>query len=333
MTQPQGQEDQSAFNKRSDNAAQALKQAMGLPNAQVEVDANGRPPAPPPPKDSYAALAAAQYRDEAVAAQARLHQAEQAAQQPDQDTTPPTPREQLTNDISDKAAERISDLVSKLRDKDQQFQQLQTQHTQTAAQIDEMKQIVENLRREREELRRTSLESLDPEERARILGQLELQDAMQRAQEQILSELRPRLERIDQHELAREYDALARDFPGVFDARVHPELITQFRKGNPNCSVRLAFQAVLSPDELHRLGGGARPANPVPPSIAPTHTGIPKSVPTQHVSHPHRSDPDAEIAEEAQAAYKLLRSRDSADQKQGMRAVDAMLNKRLFRDR
>ena len=137
----------------------------------------------------------------------------------------------------------------------------------------------------------------------------------------------PRLARIDEHSLAREYESVAALYPGGFDPRVHPELIKQFRAQNPNCSVELAFRAVATDDELGV--GRARAANPVPPSIAPSHSGIPKSVPTQQVSHPH-STPDDEIALEAASAFKLMRSKDPADHKAGMRGIDANLAKRLF---
>lgn len=296
---------------------------MGLPEAQVQVDANGRPPAPPPPEGSYAA----QIRDEVIAAQARLQQAEPASQPPVPSDPPPTPREQLTNDISDKAAERISELVARLREREQEFQQLQTIHKQSSEKLAELERLAEQLRSEREQLRKAQLDSMDPEERARLLGQMQLQEALQQAEQRLLQELQPRLERIDRHELAREYDALAQKYQGGFNPKVHPQLIEQFRAANPNCSVELAFRAVASDEELGV--GRARNASPVPPSLAPSHSGIPKSIPTQEVSHP-RSTPESEIAEEAAQAFKLLRSKDHQDNKVGMRAIEANLAKRLF---
>lgn len=318
----QGQPEASSFNQRSDNAASLLKQAMDLPPAQVEVDENGRPPAPPPPEGSYVRQA----HDEAVAAQARIQQAEQAPSQPTE-PIPPSPREQLTNDVSDKAADRIKDLVDKLRDKDQAHQQLQANFQQSAAELAELKQLAGQLRSEREQLRQAQLETLDPEERARILGQIELQEAMQAAEQRILSQLQPKLEKIDRHEVAREYETLASKYPGGFDPTVHPTLIDQFREKNPNCSIELAFRAVASNEELG-VGSG-RNANPVPPSLAPSHSGVPKSVNLQQVSQPNNGPVD-EIAEESAAAYKLMRSKDHNDNKAGIRAIDSLISKRLF---
>lgn len=295
---------------------------MGLPQAQVEVDENGRPPAPPPPDGSYAAVA----HDEAVAAQARIQQAEQAQPPAIPIPTEPQPQEPQAPITSDKASERITDLVSKLRNKDQEFQQLQSQQTQSAGQIAEMKQLVETLRSEREQLKQAALDTLDPEERARIIGQMELKNAVQQAQDTLLAQLQPRLARIDEHDLAREYESLSLKYPG-FNARVHPELIQQFRSQNPACSAELAFRAVASNEELGV--SGARPANPVPPSLAPNQAGIPRSVP-QQASQQSQTTPEQEIAQEADAAYALLRSKDSKDNKAGMRAVDAMLGKRIF---
>jgi uncharacterized protein YdcH (DUF465 family) len=295
---------------------------MGLPQAQVEVDANGRPPAPPPPEGSYADMA----RQEVISAQEQLQQAVPAPPPPVVAPTEPQQLEQQTNEPSEKASDRISDLVSKLRTKDQEFQQLQAQHTQTAGQIAEMKQLVESLRSEREQLKQAALESLDPEERARVIGQMELQNAVQQAQEKLLSTLQPRLAKIDEHELAREFESLSLKYPG-FNPQVHPELIQHVRSQNPALSVELAFRAVASNDELGV--SSARSANPVPPSLAPNQTGVPRSVPSQAAPQ-NSSTPEQEIQDESAAAYKLLRSKDSADQKAGMRAVDAVLGKRIF---
>lgn len=322
MNENPGQIDQSAFNKRSDSAASLLKQSMGLPEAQVEVDANGRLPAPPPPDGSYAALA----REEVNAAQVAAQQAEQAGRPPIDAPAEPQLQEPQTTEPSEKASERISDLVTKLRDKDQQFQQLQTQQTQSAEEIAQMKQLVETLRLEREQLKQAALDTLDPEERQKVIGQMELQNTIQQAQDKILSAIQPRLARIDEHELAREFETLSLKYPG-FNAKVHPELIQHVRNQNPALSVELAFRAVASNEELGV--GSTRPANPVPPSIAPNQTGIPRSVP-QQVTPQTDSTPESEVAQEAADAYKLLRSKDSQDNKAGMKAVDAMLSKRIF---
>lgn len=318
----QGQIDQSAFNKRSDSAAELLKQSMGLPQAQVEVDANGRPPAPPPPAGSYAATA----REEVIAAQERATQVQQAAQPPIVEPAEPTLQAPQTPEPSEKASERISDLVTKLRDKDQAVQQLQAQQTQSAEQIAEMKQLVESLRLERETLRTAALDTLDPEERQKVIGQMELQTAIQQTQDKILASIQPKLARIDEHELARDYESLSQKYPG-FDPTVHPELIQHVRTQNPALSVEMAFRAAASNDELGV--SGASPANPVPPSLAPNQTGIPRSVP-QPASQQSGSTPESEVAQEAADAYKLLRSKDSQDNKAGMKALDAMLGKRLF---
>lgn len=296
---------------------------MGLPQAQVEVDANGRPPAPPPPEGSYAATAL----NEAVAAQTQVQAGAAQVSQP----APVTPMVEpltaapVTPEPSAKATERISDLVTKLRDKDQQYQQLQAQQTQSAEQIAELRQQAESFRLEREQLRTAALDTLDPEERQKVIGQMELQTAIQQTQDKILAEIQPKLARIDEHELAREYEGLSQKYPG-FNPTIHPELIQHVRSQNPALSVELAFRAVASNDELGV--SGASPANPVPPSLAPNQTGIPRSVP-QPASQ-QQSTPESEVAQEAAEAYKLLRSTASQDQKAGMRALDTMLGKRIF---
>jgi len=319
----QGNEQGSAFNQRSDNAAEQLKAAMGLQESKVVVDAQGNPPAPPPPEGSYAKA----NFDEAQAAAARIYQAEQAQQVQPPVSDQPTPREQFTPEISDKAAERIQDLVTKLRDKDQEFQQLQASQSQSDGRIAELTQAAEQLRAQHEAILAQRLEELSPEERAAVIGNQQIAQAVQDAENRLLARLQPRLDRLDEHTLAGEYEALASKYPDGFDVRVHPDLIKQFRENNPRCSVELAFRAVATDEELGV--GRARPANPIPPSLAPSHTGIPKSVPTQQVSHP-QTTPDQEIRQEAARAYELLRSKDSQDQKAGMRAVDANLHNRLF---
>lgn len=311
------------FNERSDNAASQLKQAMGLPESKVTVDANGNPPAQPPGEGTYARAA----HDEVVAAQARINQAEQAQQAQPPVPDQPTPREQFTPELSEKAEARIKDLVDKLRDKDQAFQQLQASNSQSEAQIAELRGVAEQLQANQAELMAAQLENLSPEERAQVVGNAQVNQAVQAAEQRILSQLQPALATIGEQTLAREYEAVAAKFPDGFDPRVHPELISHFRSQNPNCSVELAFKAVASLDELGV--GSARPANPIPPSLAPSHSGIPKSVPTQQVSHPH-ADPNAEVAEEASRAYALMRSNNHNDHKAGMKAIEANLKARLF---
>ncbi|MEE8518712.1 MAG: hypothetical protein V3S98_06270 [Dehalococcoidia bacterium] len=321
----QGNEQGSAFNQRSDSAAAQLKQAMGLPESQVTVDAQGNPPAPPPPEGSYARSG----YDEAQAAATRISQAEQAQQVQPPVPDQPTPREQFTPEISDKAAERIQDLVNKLREKDQAFQLLQASQSNADSKITELTQAAEQLRAQHEAVLAQRLEELSPEDRAAVIGNQQIAQAVQDAETRLLQRLQPRLDRLDEQTVARDYEGLAGKYPGGFNPRVHPDLIKQFRDRNPNCSVELAFRAVATDEELGV--GRASPANPIPPSLAPSHTGIPKSVPTQRVSHP-QSTPDQEIREEAAQAFNLLRSKDSADQKAGMRALDANLHNRLFGD-
>lgn len=323
MTNQETQQRASDFTQRSDSAATRLKEAMGLPQKQVQVDANGRPPAPPPPENSYARMA----YDEAVAAQARITQAEQAKQPVPEQEPIPEPRDYPAQNVSDKAAERIQELVAKLREKDQTLQQLQASHSQSEAQIAELRQAAEQLRAQQEELLAKRLEELTPEERAAVIGQQQVQEAITAAEQRILQRIAPRLERLDEQALASEYEKLAARYPKGFDPRVHPELIAEFRKSNPRCSVEMAFRAVATDEELS--AGRASSAPPVPPSLAPNHSGIPKSVHLQQVSQP-ASDPAAEIAEEAAAAYKLMRSGDPNERTAGMRAIQDNLAKRLF---
>lgn len=319
-------QEQNSFTQRSDNAAAQLKAAMNLPESKVTVDANGQPPAPPPPDGSYAR---ANY-DEAVAAQARIQQAEaeaEARQLPaDGPRVAETPRELTEDQLSDKASERIQDLVSKLREKDQAVQQLQASNQQSETQIAELKQMAEQLKQQHDQFMAKQLEDLDPEERARILGDLHVQQAVQAAEQRIMQQLQPALSSIGETVLAREYEAVAAKYPQGFDPRVHPELIKQFREMNPNCSVELAFRAVATNEELGL--GENRAAPRVPPTLAPTHTGVPKSVPTQHVSQP--SNPAEEVAQEAQQAFALLRDPAAVSQRTGMRALDNVIAKRLF---
>lgn len=320
---------QSAFNQRSDRAGLVLKQELAkklgieLPSTQVEVGPDGKPPPPLPPEGSYARNAyEAQMAEQAQQAQQPQPAPEpepQAQQPPPQPEPPQQPQEPQ---ISENAQSRIRELVAQLKAKDSEVENLRQAQEASQQTLAEMQASQKAMEAQYQSVVDQHLEALDPETRAMVIADSRIQEAVQRSNQQLLQAIAPRLEKFEQSQRNQEMSALGNTYPG-FDPTVHPQYIEAFMEKNPNCSVEQAFRAIARPEEL---AAQANTASPVPPSIPPgSGPSTPRYVPTQE-----QSDPDQELADEAALARELRRSSDPAERKLGLKAFDANLRKRLF---
>ena len=334
MTQFEGQPtDQSAFNQRADNAALSLKDQLGreisartgqqvvLPPSPVAVGQDGNPVGQLPPEGSYA-------RQQIEAQQAQVLQQQQAQQAqlaydpapaPTQGQPAPPPPHEPPEQISGRAQERITSLVSQLRTKDQEFQQLQQTQNQQFSTMEELQAKLTAQERMMQTMLEQNMEHLDPETRSQVMNDARIRQAVAASEQRMLQTLRPQLEVLHRHNLQSEKHGLSGTYRG-YDPMTHDALIDEFRKRNPNCSVEQAFRAVATPGELSV--GGSQPANVPPPSMAP---GNGSTAPRYIPSPTQQLDPVAQIRADAERASQLARSLDPADQK----AATAVWNKNI----
>lgn len=333
---------QSGFNARADRAAQALRKNLkqrfpeaDIPESRtVEVDANGRPPAPLPPEGSYARQAIEQQRRQAVQRpdpQAALEgdddiqmqrQDPQATLTSDQGIQPAEAQTQSSEQqqLSPNAQRRISQLTEDLRRKDQELQQLLADGKKNKESMSELEQKMNALLQQHQSLLQTNLDNMDPDTRTQILMDGRLQEAIAQSEQRVLQQLLPRFEKLDRQSADAEMRRLSTIYPG-FSVDVHGPLIEQFRRGNPRCTVEQAFRAVAEPEEL-QLAPQVR-ASAVPPVVQPGNGRLAR----QH--NVQQSNPEQELIEESQQLKKLMRSTDPDDKRIRDRFVHEHLAKRL----
>ena len=331
MTKP-GEKPPSQFDARADNAALALRanlkgKGREMPDrAPVQVDANGKPPAPLPPQGSYArqALELEQRRQQAAQGQANGHppqRAEDLAQDPAPEDQPPQPDAQPT---SPRAEQRIQELVGQLRQKDAELAEaisMGKKATETATQF---QQRLTALETEHQTMIQQNLDHLDPATRAEVLADARFSKRMDEMEQRIMGRLQPTLSHLTQTAVQQEMSALSQKYPG-FNYHVHAPLIEQFRASNPRCSIEQAFRAVAEPEELGTRS--ASRAQVVPPIVPPGNgdLGTARFTP-QRRNEPR---PEDELVEESRRIAELRRSTDPAKQKEGMQLLDAHLKRRL----
>jgi hypothetical protein len=340
MTDLQGQPQQSAFNQRSDTAALALKgqlsqqlsamtgQRVDLPPTPVQVNEHGQPVGSEqiPPEGSYARQAWEQQRA-ARAQQEALAQHQRATYPQGQPQGPEAaqldqPQEQHEQ-VSQRTQERISSLVSQLRQKDQDYATLQQQLQQRDATASELQAQYQASQNQLHSIMQEHLEHLDPDTRAQVLADARIKQAVALSEQRILHAVAPRLDALQVRNDQLEKVSLSGHYQG-YDPGVHDHLIDEFRRQNPNCSIEQAFRAVATPEELRV--GGARPANPPPPMVPPGNgAATPRYLPQQN-SQP---DPVEQMRMDAAEAARLARSLDPADQKRAQALFDKNLRDRL----
>lgn len=167
------------------------------------------------------------------------------------------------------------------------------------------------------------MENLDPETRAQVLMDARLRQAVAQSEQRVLQALQPQLRALMTRNEQQEKVGLGHRYTG-YNPVDHDHLIDEFRRHNPNCSIEQAFRAVATPEELSV--GGARPANPPPPTVPPGNgAATPRYLPQQHA----QPDPVEQMRQDAAEAARLARSLDPEDQKKSMALFDKNLRERL----
>jgi exonuclease VII small subunit len=340
MTKP-GDQTPSHFDARADKAAQALRQSVNrqisrIPgrepiaeSAPVEVDANGKPPAPLPPQGSYArqALELAQRNAAAGQLPAPGQPPQRAEDMPDPAAPPLNPPPPpAAEPPSPRAEARIQELVTQLREKDRELQTalaMGKQATETASQFQAR---LTQLEQQHQQMLQQNLDSLDPETRASVLADARLSQRLDEFKRDLLGQIAPRLQRLDQSDAQRELHALASKYPG-YNHQLHAPLIAQFRESNPRCSIEQAFRAVAEPEELVPRQGAR--ATAVPPFVPPGNGDLGAARYAPQVQRSSQAAQEDELVEESRRIKELRASTDPAKQKEGMRLLDAHLKRRL----
>lgn len=292
--------------------------------APVEVDERGQPPAPLPPQGSYARQHIEMQRRQAAAAQAGGQQSQRAEDLQDPAPTDEAPQP-AAETPSPRAEQRIQELVTQLRAKDQELQtamEMGRRATETASQFQNR---LNQLEQQHQQMLQSNLDNLDPDTRAQVLMDARLQQRVDELEQRIVGRIQPKLQHLEAQTAQQEMHALSQRYPG-FDYQTHAPLIDQFRANNPRCSIEQAFRAIAEPGEL-QMRPAVR-AQAVPPIVPPGNgdRGAPRYAPNVNRQQPSQED---ELVEEARRIKELRASTDPAKQKEGLRLLDHHLKRRL----
>lgn len=237
--------------------------------------------------------------------------------------TPPQPAAELA---SPRAEARIQELVAALRAKDQELQTalaMGKQATETASQF---QQRLAALEQQHQQMLQQNLDSLDPDTRSQVMADARLSQRLDEFKRDLLGQIAPRLQRLDQSTAQQEMAALAQKYPG-FDFQTHAPLIAQFRESNPRCSIEQAFRAVAEPEELMTRQGARAPA--VPPFVPPGNGDLGAARYAPQTRPKNAPQPEDELVEESRRIAELRRSTDPAKQKEGLDLLNGHLRRRL----
>lgn len=301
---------------------------MELPSVQVPVNEQGQPITPEqvPPTGSYARQEweqqrAARAQSDALAQHQRATHPQGYA--PGGQAAPADQQHEQHEQISQRAQERISSLVSQLRQKDQDYQQMEQTLQQRDANAQQLQAQLAAAQQQMQSLMQEHLEHLDPETRSAVLTDARIRQAVAQSEQRILQAMQPQLRSLLHRNEQQEKVNLGARYTG-YDPMTHDHLIDEFRRQNPNCSIEQAFRAVATPEELSV--GGARPANPPPPAVPPGNGAtMPRYLPQQSA----QPDPVEQMRQDAAEAAKLARSLDPEDQKRATALFHKNISERL----
>lgn len=235
------------------------------------------------------------------------------------------PQGQAEEATSPRAERRIKELVDQLREKDQALQQAIEQGKKLGETAEQWGQRFKALEEQHSQMVQANLDNLDPETRMQVMQDARMRQYFEAFEQRILGKIQPQLQQLNTEAARNEMRALANKYP-KFDYQIHGPLIDMFRGKNPHCTIDQAFRAIAEPEEL--VTREAASAAAVPPVVAP---GGGSMANVRFAPQPEqRSDPQAELVEEAQRLKKLRASTDPAEQKQGMNLIHEHLKRRLF---
>lgn len=303
------------------------KTGQPLQQRSVPVDASGNPEKPLPPEGSYARQIIE--RNRAIAAQQRAAMNPQSDAPPDeqpgvpqQGAPPAQPEPPADPQLTPNAQRRFGELSQALRQKDQELQA-------TLARQKQAEQAAADAAREREaaetryqQLVQQNLEHLDPETRASVLLEAQLQEGFTKLEQRLMGKIAPVLNGVQSRAAQADRERLSKRYQG-YNPQVHDQLIDVFRESNPNCSIEQAFRAIAEPEEL--VVSTAR-APAVPPIANPAPgNGAPRYVPNPS----QQTSPEQEVAEDRERAFKLANSRNAQDRRHVGPAFDRLIKSKL----
>jgi len=308
----------SQFNQRADNAAMALKGDISrrfgkdLPSTQVAVGPDGKPPAPLPPEGSYARESIEQQSAQAqIGDQPPVGTQEQMLDGSVAPPMTPAPEQQEPQgepDISQNAQNRISDLSAQLRTQGQELQQALSDAQTAGAGRTELEEKVTQLQRDHETLLQSNLDNLDPETRMQVMQDARMREYLTGFKKDMIDEIMPHIQGLQKQSANQEMMALGDVFPS-FDIQIHGTLIEMYRGKNPASTIEQAFKAIATPDELVTRQTAA--GYPVPPIVQPGQA----ITQARYMPEP-KSDPEAELREEARQLHELARSDDPSTRRE-----------------
>ena len=329
MTDTQGaQPSPSAFNARSDNAAQSLRASLVEGGAQmpatapVEVGPDGQPPAPPPPEGSYMAMAQAQQQLGDQPPVGTPDQAMDGSQAPP--LTPAPPQAQPPVEASPRAEQRIQELVGKLKLQQLEIDQHKTLSQQAGESLQQTQERLQALEQQHQQMLQANLEHLDPETRMQVMQDARFNQMFDNLEQRMVQRFQPQFAQLETRDQQREMKDLSNIYP-AFDYQVHGPLVDMFRGKNPNCTIEQAYRAIAEPDELVTREAARHAA--IPPVVAPGSSSLANA---RYAPAPEpNANPEADLVAESQQIKELRASSDPLKQKQGMDLVNAHLRKRL----
>lgn len=226
---------------------------------------------------------------------------------------------------SPRAQRRIQELVEQLRAREAELAKALEDGKRYGETLAQAQQRLTALEQQHQQMLQANLDHLDPETRLQVMQDARMREYMDQFEQRILSKVQPQLNQIQTRTARQEMEKLAEKYP-AFDLQVHGHLIDSFRGKNPHCSIEQAFRAVAEPEELVTRQQAS--AQAVPPVVAPGSSSLAH---TRYAPQPEpQSDPVAEAREEAARMAQLRASSDPREQKEGLRAVDDMLRRRVF---
>lgn len=303
--------DSETFEGRADGAAAKLKAQMGLPEKQVVAN-----PQKQPPPGSYLA----QQR------QAQMRRAEDVQAQEVRQETPPQEQPPQQNgeeaQLPQSVQARFSELTQKIHALEAEKNDVNSRVTQAEQLAQQREQELQALREQHEAYLAQHLDNLPEDERARVLARSQMLEVGQQIRQDLMSQIAPQLNALQEQEQLRQLHQVADKFPG-FDYDTHAPLIRAFRDRNPASTVEMAFKAIAEP---HELGiAPQRQPQAVPQVVQPR-----GSSPIKQAPEPEQ-DPNAQLQEEAAKLRELARTASTPEERRELeRMQQEHIGRRLF---
>ena len=237
--------------------------------------------------------------------------------QPDQ-----SPEPQADQQLTPNAQRRFGELTQTLRSKDQELQAAVARQRQTEEAALAAAARAEAAEQRYNQMVQQNLDKLDPESRAAVLQEAQLQEGLANLERRLMGRIAPVLGTMQDQAAQADRGRLSQKYHG-YNPQIHDPLIDVFREKNLNCSLEQAFRAIAEPEELSVR---KERASTVPPIANPAPgNGAPRYVP----SPSQQTSPEQEIEQDRQRAYQLARSTKPLDRRHVGAAFDKLIRDKL----